>query len=95
MFRKFIQFLVLGRSDFMDKFQVLIDEVTALSGVVASAIAMIDALAKQIIDAKDDPEQIAAIVADLQTQKQALADAIAANSEPVVPDPIDPEEPAA
>lgn len=82
----------------MDKFDVLVEEVTALSGVVQSAIVMIENLATQIEDAKDDPEQIAALVADLRGQKEALAAAVAANSEPAVPpvdEPEDPEEPVA
>lgn len=89
MLRKFLQFLILGRSDIVDKFDVLVEEVTALSGVVQSAIAMIENLATQIEDAKDDPEQIAALVADLRGQKKALAAAVAANSEPVVPPVIE------
>lgn len=94
MLRKFLQFLIFGRSDFVDKFDILVEEVTELTGVVESAIRLIDGLAAQIEDCKDDPEQIAAIVANLQTQRDALAAAVAANTEPVVPDP-EPEEPVA
>ena len=85
--RKVLQFLIFGRSDFVDKFDVLVAEVTALTDVVDSAIAMIDGLAAQIEDCKDDPEQIAAIVANLQTQRDALAAAVAANTDEPEPPP--------
>lgn len=100
MLRKFLQFLIFGRSDFVNKFDVLTEEVAALTDVVSSAVAMIDNLASQIEDAKDDPEEIAVIVADLRAQKTALAAAVAANTvavepeTPVVPDKPAPEVPA-
>ena len=89
MLRKFLQFLIFGRSDLMSKFDVLTEEVAALTDVVASAVAVIDNLATQIEDAKDDPEEIAAIVADLRAQKDALAAAVAANTTPEVPPPVE------
>lgn len=93
MLRKFLQFLIFGRSDLMSKFDVLTEEVAALTDVVASAVAVIDNLATQIEDAKDDPEEIAAIVADLRAQKDSLAAAVAANTTPDVPPPVDPVAP--
>lgn len=64
----------------MDKFDVLLAEVSELTTVTKGAIALIDSLSDQLDDAKDDPEQIAEIVATLRENRQALADAITANT---------------
>lgn len=64
----------------MDKFDGLLAEVAALTNVTKSAIALIDNLSDQLDEAKDDPEQIAGIVETLRENRQALADAIIANT---------------
>lgn len=64
----------------MDKFDLLLAEVTELTNVTQGAIALIDNLSAQLDEAKDDPEQIAGIVETLRGNRQALADAIAANT---------------
>lgn len=60
-----------------DKFDPLVAEVAALRETTESAIATINNLADQFEEAKDDPEQVQALVDDLRGQREALADAIA------------------
>ena len=73
----------------MSKFAALAAEIAEVRGTVASAIAFIQDLKQRIEDCEDDPEELAALVADLDAQQQALAAAIAAN-----PDPPQDEPPA-
>lgn len=62
------------------KFQPLIDEVTSLTSVVDSALALIDGMIAAVTAAKDDPAEIAEVVASFTAQRQRLADAVAANT---------------
>ena len=65
----------------------LIQEVAEIKGTVASAIALINSLAERIAACECDPVQLAALVTELRSSGDALAAAVAANSEPVVPPP--------
>jgi len=75
----------------MAKLDGLIAEVEEVRGTVASAIVLIQGLAQQIKDAGTDQAALDEIVAQLDAQQQALAAAVAAHSEPVVPDEPTPE----
>jgi hypothetical protein len=61
-------------------------EVTRIKTVVPSAVALIQGLAAQILDLKDDPAALEALAADLNSQATSLADAVAANT-PAPPTP--------
>lgn len=63
-----------------DKFDVLTTEVSDLGTVVDSAVTLLDNIADQIADAKDDPEQIQVIVDGIRAKKTALAAAVAKNT---------------
>ena len=83
----------------MAKLDGLIAEVEEVRGTVASAVALIEGLKKQIIEAGTDQAALDEIVAQLDAQQQMLAAAVALNSEPVEPDeppvplePVVPEE---
>lgn len=54
--------------------------VTANGEVIASAITLIEGIAQRLRDAADDPEQIAALAAELDAQKGRLSEAIVANT---------------
>ena len=54
--------------------------VAAEDTVIASAITLLNGLSAQIIALKDDPAALAALAADVNTQAQALAAAVAANT---------------
>jgi hypothetical protein len=69
------------------------DEVAALGNTVTSAIAFIDGLADQLTEVADDPDEIRSVVASLRSQRETLAQAIAAtpeNPNPPVPPPTEP-----
>ena len=55
-------------------------EVTETKGIIQSAVALIEGLAQQIRDLKDDPAALDALADSLDTDSKALADAVAANS---------------
>lgn len=59
-----------------DKFDSLVAEVAANTSVTQSAIALIDGFIARFDEAKDDPEQIAALVTELRSNREGLADAI-------------------
>ena len=61
-------------------------EVTETKGIIQSAVALIEGLAQQIRDMKDDPAALDALADSLDTDSKALADAVAANS-PAPPTP--------
>lgn len=89
-FRAAIQLLNEGVKAMADKFDVLVEQVAKNTSVTQSAVALIDGLITRLDEAKDDPEQIAAIVADLETQRANLAQAVAQGtpSEPPTPEPV-------
>lgn len=62
-----------------DKIDLLKTEVERTKGVMASAKALIVGLLAQIEAAKDDPEQIQAIIDDARAATDDLASAIPAN----------------
>ena len=62
------------------KFQPLIDEVTSLTTVVDSALALIDGMIAAVEAAKDDPAEIAEVLAAFQAQRARLAAAVPANT---------------
>ena len=62
--------------------QPIVDQVTAIEGVVPSAIALINNMAAYILANKNDPAAIQAYAARMQAQAKALADAVAANPLP-------------
>lgn len=55
-------------------------EVAALTTVEASAVALINGLAQQLKDAKNDPVAIQGVIDSLEAGKTQLADAVAANT---------------
>ena len=61
----------------LDALQAQVEQNTNLE---ASAVTLIEGLAAQIADAANDPVQIAALSAKLQTSATALAAAITANT---------------
>lgn len=67
--------------------QALQAQVAATDTVLNSAVVLIQGLAAQILSLKDDPAALTALATDLQGKTQALADAVAANTAPVVPAP--------
>ena len=71
----------------------LIQEVAEIKGTVASAITLINSLAERIAACECDPAALAALVAELNASGDALAAAVAANSEPAVPPPTVEDEP--
>ncbi len=55
-------------------------EVTETKGIIQSAVTLINGLAGQIRDLKDDPAALDALADSLDSDSKALADAVAANS---------------
>jgi uncharacterized protein YoxC len=66
-------------------------EVTEMSGVVDSAIVLINGLAQQIRDLATDPAALAALADELDAKANALAAAISANTAPPAPEPQVPQ----
>ena len=64
----------------MAKLDELQAAVAAENAVIQSAILLINGLAQAVKDAGTDPDKLAAVVADIEANKQALADAVAANT---------------
>lgn len=62
-------------------------KVAELTTVEQSAIALINGLAQQLKDAVGDPAAIQGVIDSLEAGKQALANAVAANTTPVVEPP--------
>ncbi len=56
-------------------------EVTETKGIIQSAVTLINGLAGQIRDLKDDPAALDALADSLDSDSKALADAVAANSQ--------------
>jgi len=65
----------------------LTQEVTEMSTVVDSAIVLINGLAAQIVELKDDPAALQALADSLDAKANSLAAAVAANTPPVDPPP--------
>ena len=65
----------------------LTTEVSETKTVVASAVTLIEGLAQQIRDLKDDPVALEALATELDATTNALAAAVAANTPPVEPPP--------
>lgn len=68
----------------------LTQEVAEMGTVVDSAITLINGLAQQIRDLKDDPAALAALAASLDEKAGALSAAVAANTpaEPPAEPPV-------
>ena len=64
----------------MSKLDDLQAAVAASDKVIQSAVTLINGLAQQIKDAGTDPAALAAVVADIEANKDALAAAVAANT---------------
>lgn len=60
-------------------------EVAETAGVVDSAVVLINGLAAQIVELKDDPAALVALAAELSTKTDQLAAAVAANTPPAPP----------
>lgn len=60
--------------------QSLQSQVTETDGVIDSAVTLINGLAAQIADLKDDPAALQALSDDLKSKSDALAAAVAANT---------------
>lgn len=61
------------------------NEVTETKGIIQSAVTLIEGLAGQIRDLKDDPAALDALADSLDSDSSALAAAVAANT-PAAPD---------
>jgi chromosome segregation ATPase len=55
-------------------------EVTEMTTVVDSAVALLNGLSAQIVALKDDPARLLALAADLDAKANELAAAVAANT---------------
>jgi hypothetical protein len=66
------------------QFDALTAQVTANNNLLASAVQLIDGIAAQITAAGVDPAKLSALTASLQSEDQALATAILANTPVVV-----------
>lgn len=64
----------------MSKLDDLQAAVAASDKVIQSAVTLINGLAQQIKDAGTDPAALAAVIADIEANKDALAAAVAANT---------------
>ena len=62
----------------------LTEEVTEIETQADSIIALCNGLAEQLAAAKEDPVAIQALADSLKVKAQAIADAVAANTPPVV-----------
>lgn len=81
---------IITREAFMADFTALHAEVEANSDAVDSAVALLNDLSSRLIDAADDPAEIAAIANELASQSTALAEAVVANTPaapPLAPTP--------
>ena len=65
----------------------LTTEVAETKTVAASAVTLIEGLAQQIRDLKDDPIALEALAAELDSTTNALAAAVSANTPPIDPPP--------
>jgi len=81
-------FLIFG-SFVVAKLLELSAAVENIRGTTQSAVALIADLARKIEECQGDPEALAALVADLRESSDSLAAAVAANSTPADPDPLD------
>lgn len=63
-----------------DRLSAIQAEVAANTSAVQSVITLIDNLATQLQEAKDDPAQIQSIIDTMRTNNQALADAVVRNT---------------
>lgn len=77
--------------------QAALDEMAAAveanTTVTGSVVTLVNKLATQIHDAADDPEEVRALADKLKANTQAIADAVAANTEPEGgEEPAQPEE---
>ena len=71
---------VAGEDKLMAKLDRLIEEVSDLKTVNASAVALLTGLSAALRGANGDQAKIDEIVADLDAQTKALADAVTANT---------------
>lgn len=62
------------------QFDQLKDAVEAENTVIDSAVKLLGDLSAQIIALKDDPAALQALADEVNTKKQALADAVTANT---------------
>jgi uncharacterized protein YoxC len=75
--------LILSKGDAMTAaLDKLTQEVEETKTAVDSAITLIGGLAQQIRDLKDDPAKLEALANELDAKQKAIADAVAANTEP-------------
>lgn len=83
-----ILMLILSKGNAMSaQLDKLTTEVSETKTVVASAVTLIEGLAQQIRDLKDDPVALEALATELDATTNALAAAVAANTPPVEPPP--------
>jgi hypothetical protein len=76
----------LNTEALMADFTALHDEVQANGDAVDSAVALLNSLSAQLVDAADDPAEVQAIAAALAEQSDTLAAAVTANT-PAAPEP--------
>ncbi len=74
----------------MAHLDALIAQVEASTTVAASAVKLIEGLAKQLHDAKDDPAEVQALVDKLRASSAALGAALTANTPAEVPPAVTP-----
>lgn len=83
--RDIFRTLQQGQENMTAQLAALQAQVTQTDTVIASAITLIQGIAAQLEAIKDDPAAIAALAADLHTQTDALAAAVAANTPSTTP----------
>lgn len=86
-----------GKINYMSvAFDALKAEVAATRGAMDSATALIEGIAARIEAAREDPEALMALAADLRKDREELSTAVATDQavpEPE-PEPVDPEAPS-
>ncbi len=75
-----VNFLKTQGEHIMSKIADLQAAVAASDAVIHSAVVLINGLAQQVKDAGTDPVALAAVIADIEANKDALAAAVAANT---------------
>jgi len=76
-------------NEMSEELDLLTVEVAEIATVVDSAIVLLNGLAQQLLDIRDDPAAIEALALELDAKANELAAAVVANTPPVEP-PVEP-----
>jgi len=76
-------------NEMSEELDLLTVEVAEIGDVVDSAIVLLNGLAQQLLDIRDDPAAIEALALELDAKANELAAAVVANTPPVEP-PVEP-----